>query len=107
MLLSNNVNLYLYIIHYQLYNIQNRQQLSLKTASIHNYSELSEVEKKFLQHEPTILIIRITPIVLRDPKELAKFTSELYSIAEKNNYSIFRLGEERIIIIPSYINVEK
>src|SRR5919198_6067097 len=47
-LLSNNVNLYLYIIHYQLYNIQNRQQLSLKTASIHNYSELSEVEKKIL-----------------------------------------------------------
>ena len=54
-----------------------------------------------------MLIIRITSIVLKDPKELAKFASELYSIAEKNNYSIFRLGEERIIVIPSYINVEK
>ena len=72
-------------------------------------SELSEVEKKFLQQESTILIVRIILISLRDPKdpkELAWFADELYSIAEKK-LSDFRLGEERIILIPSYINVEK
>jgi hypothetical protein len=49
-------------------------------------SELSEVEKKFLQQEPTILIVRIILLSLKDhkdPKELAWFADELYSIAEK------------------------
>jgi SepF-like predicted cell division protein (DUF552 family) len=85
-----------------------RQQLSLKTISIHNYSQLSEIEKSFLQQkEPVILIARITPLALKDPEELGKFVGELYAIAVKNNYSVFRLGEERIIVIPSSINVEK
>ena len=48
-------------------------------------SELSEVEK-FLQQESTILIVRFILISLKDPKdpkELAWFADELYSIAEK------------------------
>ena len=49
-------------------------------------SELPEVEKKFLQQESTILIVRFILISLKDPKdpkELAWFADELYSIAEK------------------------
>ena len=53
-----------------------------------------------------MLIIRITPLALKDARELAKFAKELYLIAINNNYSIFRLGEERIIVIPSCINIE-
>ena len=33
-------------------------------------SELSEVEKKFLEQEPTILIVRIILLSLKDPKIL-------------------------------------
>jgi SepF-like predicted cell division protein (DUF552 family) len=84
-----------------------KQQLSLTVTSVHNYYDLSEIEKKLLQQQATILIVRITPLSLKDPKELAKFSSQLYHIAIKNNYSVFRLGEERIIVIPSCINVEK
>ena len=85
-----------------------RQQLSLKTISIHNHSQLLEIEKSFLQQkEPVILIARITPLALKDPDELGKFVSGLYAFAVKNNYSVFRLGEERVIVIPSSINVEK
>ena len=84
-----------------------KQQLSLKTTSVHNYSELSEIEKTLLQQQSTILIVRITPLALKDPQELDKFANQLYLIATKNNYSVFRLGEERIIVIPSYIKVEK
>jgi SepF-like predicted cell division protein (DUF552 family) len=88
--------------------MQRQQQLSLKTTSIHDYSELSEIGKSLLQpHAPIILIARITPLALKDPEELGKFVGELYAIAVKNNYSVFRLGEERIIVIPSSIDVEK
>ena len=47
---------------------------------------MPEVEKKFLQQEYTILIVRFILISLKepkDPKELAWFADELYSIAEK------------------------
>ena len=84
-----------------------QQQLSLKATSVHDYSELSEIEKTLLQQQSTILIIRITPLALKDPQELDKFANQLYLIATKNNYSVFRLGEERIIVIPKSINVEK
>jgi SepF-like predicted cell division protein (DUF552 family) len=101
----------LYIIHFRLCTLECRilqkQQLSLKTTSVHNYSELSEIEKTLLQQQSAILIVRITPSALKDPQELDKFANQLYLIATKNNYSVFRLGEERIIVIPSCINVEK
>jgi SepF-like predicted cell division protein (DUF552 family) len=88
--------------------LQKQQQLlSLKSTSVHNYSELSEIEKSLLQQRATILIVRITPLALKDSQELTKFSNQLCQIATKNNYSVFRLGEERIIVIPSSINVEK
>ena len=87
--------------------MQKQQQLSLKATSVHDYSELSVIERTLLQQQSTILIVRITPLALKDPQELDKFANQLYLIATKNNYSVFRLGEERIIVIPSCINVEK
>jgi SepF-like predicted cell division protein (DUF552 family) len=59
-----------------------------------------------MQQEAMMVIARVRPLALKDSKELAKFVSELYSVAAKNNHSIFRLGEKRIIVIPSYINAE-
>jgi SepF-like predicted cell division protein (DUF552 family) len=102
----------LYIIHFRLCTLecrilQKQQQLSLNTTSVHNYSELSEIEKTLLQQQSTILIVRISSLALKDPQELDKFANQLYLIATKNNYSVFRLGEERVIVIPSSINVEK
>ena len=87
--------------------MQKQQQLSLKATSVHDYSELSEIERTLLQQQSTILIVRITPLALKDLQELDKFANQLYLIATKNNYSVFRLGEERIIVIPSCIKVEK
>jgi SepF-like predicted cell division protein (DUF552 family) len=87
--------------------LQKQQQLSLKATSVHDYSELSQIERTLLQQQSTILIVRITPLALKDPQELDRFANQLYLIATKNNYSVFRLGEERIIVIPRCINVEK
>ena len=87
--------------------MQKQQQLSLKATSVHDYSELSQIERTLLQQQSTILIVRITPLALKDPQELDRFANQLYLIATKNNYSVFRLGEERIIVIPRCINVEK
>ena len=82
--------------------------LYLKTISIHNSLQLTEIKKNLLyKKEPVILIARITPIMLKSPEEGAKLLNELYFTAIKNNYSVFRLGEERIIIAPPEVQVER
>jgi SepF-like predicted cell division protein (DUF552 family) len=83
-----------------------QRQLYLKTVSIHNCSQLTELKNIIGKEEPVILIARITPIMLEDPEQGGKLLNELYSVSVKNNYSVFRLGEERIIIAPITIQVE-
>ena len=85
-----------------------QQQLCLKTLSIHNYLQLAELKRSVSdKNEPVILIARITPIMLDNPEDGHKLLNELYLIAKKNNYSIFRLGEERIILAPIEVQVKK
>ena len=84
------------------------QQLCLKTLSIHNYLQLDELKRSISdKNEPIILIARITPIMLDNPEDGIKLLNELYLIALKNKYSIFRLGEERIIVAPIEVQVKK
>jgi SepF-like predicted cell division protein (DUF552 family) len=84
-----------------------QQPLYLKTLSIHNCLQLTEIKNILLKKEPVILIARITSIMLEDPEQGGKLLNELYCVAVKNNYSVFRLGEERIIVSPITVQVER
>ena len=80
-------------------------QVCLKTISIHDYSQLSELKNYILGEKQVILIARITPLMEKDPDTGYRLMADLYCSATNNNYSIFRLGEERVIIIPSEVRV--
>ena len=80
-------------------------QLCLKTISIHDYSQLSELKNDILGEKQVILIGRITPLMEKDPDNGYRLMTDLYCLATNNNYSIFRLGEERVIIIPTELHV--
>jgi hypothetical protein len=57
--------------------------------------------------ESIILIVRITHILSKDPAAGTKLVGSLYSThAIKNNYSVFRLGEERIMVVPNVVQTE-
>jgi SepF-like predicted cell division protein (DUF552 family) len=84
-----------------------QKQLCLKTVSIHDYLQLTEIKHIIGKKDPVIMIARITSIILEDPEQGGKLLNELYSVAVKNNYSVFRLGEERIIISPVTVHVER
>src|SRR5919198_6015358 len=86
-----------------------QQQLYIKCVSIHEYSQLSQLKDYFLyDKQPIILIARITPTILKNPEESMKLVNELYLAATKNNnYCVFRLGEERIIVVPNSVQVEE
>ena len=83
-----------------------REQLCIKTVSIHNYSQLKDLEENLLSNEPIMIIARIAPILSKDPEAATKLVNKIYSTYVENNYSVFRLGEERIMVIPSNVRVE-
>ena len=85
---------------------QERQQLFLKTICIHNHSQLSELIDIFLRKELVILIIRISPFAIKDPEARIDIVNEIYKQATKNNYLVFRQGEERIVVVHSIVKVE-
>ncbi len=79
--------------------------LHIKNISIHDSSQVSKLKDSFLQHkEPVILI---TKLPLKNQQEETSFINEIYSVATKNNYSIFRLGEQRIIVAPNTTKIEE
>jgi len=83
------------------------QLVWLRTISIHSYSQLSELQDNFCDNkEPAILIARIIPIVTKNIEVTMKLINEVYSMATKKNYSVFRLGEERIILAPPNVRVK-
>jgi SepF-like predicted cell division protein (DUF552 family) len=81
-------------------------QLWLKTVSVHSYSQLQELEDDFCRKEPVILIARITPIFTKSIEEGTRLVNDLYSVATKKDYSVFRLGEERIIVVPPGVQIK-
>ena len=86
---------------------EEQQLLWLRTISIHSYSQLSELQDHFCDNkEPAIVIARITPIVTKNIEETMKLVNEVYSMAIKKNYCVFRLGEERIILVPPNVRVK-
>ena len=54
--------------------------LYLKTVSVHDYS-LAELKENLFGNKPTILIARITPIMLGNPESGRKLLNELCSAA--------------------------
>jgi SepF-like predicted cell division protein (DUF552 family) len=81
--------------------------LCIKNVSMHDYSQLPKLKDNFLHKDPFILIARITPILLKNPEKEASLVNEIYSAAIQNKYSVFRLGEGRIIAVPNSVRIEE
>ncbi|HDI12015.1 MAG TPA: DUF552 domain-containing protein [Candidatus Bathyarchaeota archaeon] len=52
-----------------------------------------------------ILIVKVTPLVEKNPEEVEKAVDDLCEFAENVGGDIARLGEERIVICPSGVKI--
>ena len=80
--------------------------MCLKNICIHSHSQLSEMLDIFSRKECIILIARISSTSIKDPETRIDLVNELYKHAIKNNYTVFRQGEERIIVVHKSVKVE-
>jgi len=83
-----------------------QDQLCLKTICIHNCSQLSEMLDVFPRKESIILIAKVSQTLIKDPETRIDLVNEIYKHAIKNNYTVFRQGEERIIVVHSSVKVQ-
>jgi predicted transcriptional regulator len=85
---------------------QLKEQMCLKNICIHSHSQLSDVLDIFSRKECIILIARISSTSIKDPETRIDLVNELYKHPIKNNYTVFRQGEERIIVVHRRVKVE-
>lgn len=81
------------------------QKLRVKAVCIHSYSEFEDLREN-VRKEPLIVIAKISPLVAKHSKAASKAVDELCLSNPENNYSVFRLGEDRIVVIPHSVQVD-
>jgi hypothetical protein len=60
----------------------------------------------FSRKESIILIAKVSQTLIKDPETRIDLVNEIYKHAIKNNYTVFRQGEERIIVVHSSVKVQ-
>ena len=52
-----------------------------------------------------ILILRVTPLAKKNVEDVKKAVNELYEFTKSIGGDIARLGEERVVIVPSFVTI--
>ena len=77
----------------------------LKAITVRDLSDMEMIGKDI--KGGMILIIRVGPMAQKDVKQLRKLVEELYSITKTEGADIARLGDERIIVTPTNVQIWK
>lgn len=75
----------------------------LKTFTLRDPKDLDEIKKDI--ERKMIIIIRITPLAQKDVGDLKNVVESLYESITLLGGDMARLGEERIILIPSDVKI--
>jgi hypothetical protein len=78
-------------------------KIYLKAISLHSSEELDDIKRDV--KGGNILIIRVSPLAEKSVDDVKRAVGELCEFAEQINGDIARLGEERIVVTPSFVRV--
>jgi SepF-like predicted cell division protein (DUF552 family) len=77
----------------------------LKAITVRDPSDIHHIREDI--RKGMILILRVTPLAQKDVGELRGLVEDIYSAARTAEADIARLGEERIIVVPSIVKIWK
>ena len=84
-------------------NEKARKKAYLKALPLRNLNDV-EVIKRELK-SGNILILRVTPLAKKSVEDVKKAVNELYEFTKSIGGDIARLGEERVVMVPSSITI--
>ena len=77
----------------------------LKAITVRDFSDIEMIKKDI--KDGMILIIRVGPMAQKDVGQLRKLVEELYAVTKTEDADIARLGDERIIVTPTNVQIWK
>ncbi len=80
--------------------------LYLKTTTVRDLGDLDKLISD-IERSDTILIVRVTPLAEKSIDDLKAVVEEIFKYVKKVNGDIARLGEERLVIVPSNVKIWK
>jgi len=75
----------------------------VKAIPLKEYSDIDEIKSEL--NSGNVLIVKITPLAMKNIEEVKDVIDELKKYVESVNGDIARLGEERIVVTPSPIKI--
>ncbi len=78
-------------------------QIYLKALPLRNLQDV-EVVKRELE-SGNILILRVSPLARKSVDDVKQAVNDLYQFTKEIRGEIARLGEERVVIVPSFIKI--
>jgi SepF-like predicted cell division protein (DUF552 family) len=80
-----------------------RSKVYLKALALHSLGELDSIKGEV--KSGNILIIRVVPLAEKSVDDVKRAVGELCEFTEQIGGDIARLGEERIVLTPSFVEV--
>jgi SepF-like predicted cell division protein (DUF552 family) len=78
-------------------------QVYLKALPLRNLQDVQVVKREL--ESGNILILRVTPLAKKSVDDVKKAVNDLYQFTKEIGGEIARLGEERVVIVPSFIKI--
>jgi len=75
----------------------------LKALPLRTLEDVDAVKREV--ESGNILILRVSPLARKSVEEIKQAVNELCKFAESIGGDIARLGEERVVIVPSFIRI--
>ena len=79
------------------------EKIYLKASSLHSLNDLDKVRSEV--ESGNIMIIRVGPLAERNVEDVKRAIGELCEFTEQVGGDIARLGEERVVITPSFVRI--
>jgi len=84
-------------------NEKTQKKAYLKALPLRTLDDLEAIKNELKMGN--ILILRVSPLARKSVEDVKKAVNELYEFAKSIGGDIARLGEERVVIVPSFIRI--
>ena len=84
-------------------NKKTQKKAYLKALPLRTLNDVKVIKREL--KSGNILILRVTPLARKSVEDVKKAVNELYEFTKSVGGDIARLGEERVVIVPSSITI--
>jgi len=79
------------------------EKIYIKAWVLRSLEEMDRIKDEV--NSGNIIIVRLGPLAEKNAEDVKKAVNELYDFTQQINGDIARLGEERVVVTPSFVEI--